>query len=100
MNVVERFIFDNIGDFVRNGGECVSQEHFEARKRICEDCSFFGKVRPFGILPAADGCTICKCYIETKGRMLNLGLEEITCPHKNGNKWAQIDKDFKKLKLK
>lgn len=118
MNKVQRFIADRLAIFVENGGIKVSEENYEARKAICEACPFHGAVEPVPniILP---GCRICGCPTETKAKMLlilsevvatvlNVAAkpghkvitgEKIICPHKEENKWAEVDQLYQQNKV-
>lgn len=118
--MLEEFVKSQFRDFVRSGGKPVDKDQAEARIQICKGCPMFGKVQPKeGLI--MDGCTVCGCpsatkpyyetYFRIKGKEReNLTLDELVqiklgnkkntieikseCPHVDGNKWAEVDKEF------
>ncbi len=120
--MLDEFVKKQFRDFVKCGGVPVSKENAEARINICKGCDKFGKVEPKkGLI--MDGCTVCKCptatkpyyktYFRIKGKerepltmeeliQIKVGNKENTievvaeCPHEQGNKWEQVDKQFDK----
>ena len=101
------------------GAVLVSKEQYDARLEICEGCPHKGKVEPLPKM-LMDGCTLCGCPFATKPKYFSipraadkegtpLSFEEIialkisakdktheviTCPHPDGNKWADVDSTF------
>lgn len=92
MNFIKEFVKDTILEVIQQGGSLVDNETYEKRKAICKGCDKFGKVFPLPFIEF-DGCTICKCPIDTKGKTktyysLEQGrIIQATCPHEDGNKW-------------
>lgn len=95
---------------ILEGGELVSEEHFEARASFCKTknagkpCEYFGPVFPGGV-EFSEGCQACGCPMATKARMKTItdpvfaavfqgGNAEIICKHPSGNLWEDIDKNF------
>ena len=90
------FLEDAFSEVVKLGGKLVSREHYEARVKACRACEFVGEVEP-GPNLKMEGCTLCGCPLKTKpyfDRFL-VGGKEITCPHPEGSRWAEIDSKFK-----
>lgn len=103
---------ETIRERVLAGGELVSEEHFEARAKVCRTrlggmpCEYFGPVFPGGV-EFKEGCQACNCPLETKGRMksitdpilaaaLQKGVAKIICKHPKGNLWEQVDNEHQK----
>lgn len=85
------FVESTILKIVQLGGTLADDATFEKRKDVCSTCPHFGKVYVLGI--ELQGCTICGCPLETKGRTnsffsLTRGrVIDTTCPHPDGDKW-------------
>lgn len=81
----ESFITETVLTLIEAGGELVEEKEFLRRKEICNGCKFLGTVTPLPLL-SMQGCTLCGCPTETKGRTkiyfnINEGkLVEATCP--------------------
>jgi hypothetical protein len=83
-------------------GVKVTREHGDARRKICNNCEFKSKVF------FSDTCGLCKCPLSIKPYFLNHifsaanimvqrdeeNKTRVICPHKEGNKWEQIDTEF------
>lgn len=80
MNWIRNTLFD----LIREGGTLVPDEVYKARSEACKGCPYFGTVNPLPLI-TAEGCTLCGCPLETKGRMLkyfsptNMGLKLSAC---------------------
>lgn len=109
---------------IRYAGSRVSKENAEARLSVCSGCPLKGKVQVRADLPFVDGCTECQCPFATKAYMKDIyrkiGNEDeplseseikqilfyktfdkkkikrvpIICPHKDGNRWQEVDSQF------
>ena len=85
------FVESTILKIVQLGGTLTDDATFEKREQVCRQCPNFGKVYILGI--ELEGCTICGCPLETKGRTnsffsLTRGrVIDTTCPHPDGDKW-------------
>lgn len=88
--VLLKFYETTIFEVVKAGGKLVDYETFEKRSEVCAGCPYFGTVKPIPLI-SAPGCTICKCPLQTKGKMQTIlttsGFKQIECPHPDGNKW-------------
>ena len=69
-------------------GKRASDEVYKGRMDVCSECPKKGTVYVAHMM--FDGCTECGCPFETKARMLTIRGEKITCPHPDGDKWANI----------
>lgn len=83
---------DLINWYMDFAGVLVSQEDYIARVETCKGCDKFGVV----VLPGGTevpGCTICKCPVETKPRVLKyfnpakMRVVKVKCPL---GKWAVL----------
>jgi len=118
-----KWVFDAVGDFINKNGTLTSPAQKKARKKICLGCDKLVVFRPVPNIKTK-GCSGCGCVIDFKTAMktierLEKGLigtpvtpaealqvkakiklkqrtytELISCPHPDGNKWADIDKQF------
>lgn len=61
---------EKVFEMVRSSGVQTTEEHYEERRKRCEGCPYFGQVEVKELRIKADGCTVCGCPIETKGRMI------------------------------
>lgn len=74
---------------VRKGGRKVSIENGDERVKACAGCDYIGKV-----VGGLTGCKICKCPLASKAYMKDLLGTKATCPHPDGSRWEQIDKNY------
>ena len=92
MDFINQFVIDATLEVIEFGGSLVDDATFQKRKEICQSCDKFGKVKPLFFVEL-DGCTICGCPIETKGKTKTYFSPEAgriiqaTCPHPDGDKW-------------
>lgn len=105
MSIVDTFISSTILKTIELGGELVSLPQSDERVNFCKTrlngkpCEFFGTVNPLPFV-YMDGCTKCGCPSSTKPRTrkyFSLTQGKIiltTCPHPDGNLWAEIDKQY------
>ncbi len=121
------WIISQRDEYVKRGGEIISEEWENARAEVCEGCNFNGMVSPDGVLPKSEGCTSCQCPFSTKRvmyehfRKKGKEDEELTpsevieintlrkinpngfvtvvtkCSHPDGNLWESVDNHFKNL---
>jgi hypothetical protein len=109
--MLDDFVSDQIVSWLSKGGKLVDDATFEKRINACAGCPYKGKVMPVPGLKM-DGCTICKCPLQSKARMLEiqrlpeklgeslsagelakikLGAEtvseKVNCPHPEADKW-------------
>ena len=86
-----KFVESTILKIVQLGGTLADDATFEKRSEVCRQCPNFGKVYVLGI--ELEGCTICGCPLETKGRTnsffsLTKGrVIDTICPSPEGDKW-------------
>lgn len=111
IGMLHEFISDQIVAWLSKGGKLVDDATFKKRVNICSDCPYKGMVMPVPIVKM-EGCTICKCPIKSKARMLEIQrlpekvgeslseaelvkiklgaktvTEKVSCPHPEGDKW-------------
>lgn len=77
-----------LAKLIRKGGEAVSEENGDLRVRACHGCKHLGKVKGY------IGCVICGCPFASKAYMKNLLNIKADCPHPQGSRWSEIDKNF------
>lgn len=120
-NSIKEFVQRELANFIIKQGIPAAKEQAEERMKICQGCEFRGLVEPLPTLKM-EGCTKCGCPLATKTKMrkikrelnaknenltpqeitrLKMGkaykMEDIKCPHPDGNKWETIDNKYKNL---
>jgi hypothetical protein len=118
----KKWLFKKLMKAALAGCQPVELENKEARIAICKKCPYFGTVKPINGLKLP-GCTICGCPIDTKAALRTvprlyegepltitevlemqkqkvfqpdkIEMEEVICPHPEGNRWSEIDSYFK-----
>lgn len=58
---------------MRPNFSCVSDERYEARLKVCAECSH---------LMESHTCSICGCIVQVRAL-----IEDQDCPHYDGSKW-------------
>jgi hypothetical protein len=96
MSKLKQFIEDSFVNFVKQGGNLLTREHYEARREVCRGCEYEGQVEPLPDL-FMEGCTECGCPFKTKAYFdtWKVSGKKIKCPHPDGNKWENVDNNFK-----
>lgn len=122
---IEDWKVDQFEKFIKRGGTKVSPEHQEARMNICNSCEKKVIMKVHSELPELETCGACECPLSTKSWMLTyfrkIGQEDqsltpkelieltlfrkinpskfheviIKCDHPDGNKWLEVDNNFK-----
>lgn len=96
---LKKFKLEAFTAVVKASGKLTSKQHGDARINVCrtlqdgEPCNFRGMVEPFPDL-VLEGCLICGCPFATKPYMIHGLGKKVECPHPEGNKWKEIDKQF------
>lgn len=105
MNLLGTFISETILGIIKLDGKLVDLHHSSERITRCKTlengkpCRYAGTVTPLPLLKM-DGCTVCGCPFATKPKTYSyFSMEEgkiilTTCPHPQGNMWAEIDKKW------
>ena len=94
-NEERTWIKETFSEVVQLGGKLIPKEWGDARVEVCKKCPLYGMVKPLKSKALEmPGCTKCGCPSATKAYMKTILFKKIKCPHPEGNKWADVDKQF------